>query len=102
MKYDPKMLKDFGKEKLDEVYKTWMDNVINSAMSPDVAVKKYIRQIKKDLLYIFDSKAIKDLLALKGKDLQNYQKLLLDYQEMQAKNMREYFHQHGINIEDYM
>lgn len=102
MKYDPKMLKDFGKEKLDEVYNTWIDNVINSAMSPDVAVRKYIRQIKKDLLYIFDSKAIKDIMALKGKDLQNYEKLLLDYGEMQAKNMREYFHQHGINIEDYM
>ncbi len=102
MKYDPKMLKDFGKEKLDEVYNTWIDNVINSAMSPDVAVRKYIRQIKKDLLYIFDSKAIKDIMALKGKDLQNYEKLLLDYGEMQAKNMRAYFHQHGINIEDYM
>jgi len=102
MKYDPKMLKDFGKEKLDEVYNTWIDNVINSAMSPDVAVRKYIRQIKKDMLYIFDSKAIKDIMALKGKDLQNYEKLLLDYGEMQAKNMRAYFHQHGINIEDYM
>ena len=101
-KYNPKMLKDFGKEKLDEVYKTWMDDLISSAMSPDIAVKKYIRQIKKDLLYIFDSKAIKDLLALKGKDLQNYQKLLLDYQEMQTKSMVELFHKHGINLEDYM
>ena len=101
-KYNPKMLKDFGREKLDDVYKTWMDDLINSAMSPDVAVKKYIRQIKKDMLYIFDSKAIKDLMALKGKDLQNYEKLLLDYQEMQTKSMKDLFHKHGINLEDYM
>ncbi|MHA1193698.1 MAG: SDR family NAD(P)-dependent oxidoreductase [Promethearchaeota archaeon] len=99
--YDPKMLKDFGKEKLEEVYNSWMENIINSAMSPDVAVRKYIRQIKKDQLYIFDSASIRDILALKGKT-KEYEAFLLNYQEMQAKDMREHFHEHGINIEDYM
>ena len=99
--YDPKMLKDFGKEKLEDVYNSWMENIINSAMSPDVAVRKYIRQIKKDQLYIFDSASIKNILALKGKT-KEYEAFLLNYQEMQAKDMREYFHEHGINIEDYM
>jgi len=99
--YDPKMLKDFGREKLEEVYNSWMENIINSAMSPDVAVRKYIRQIKKDQLYIFDSASIKDILALKGKT-KEYEAFLLNYQEMQAKDMRVHFHEHGINIEDYM
>ncbi|GAI77023.1 unnamed protein product, partial [marine sediment metagenome] len=66
------------------------------------AVKKYIRGIKKDQLYIFDNKTLLEILALKGRDLQEYEKFLVDYQVMNAKNMVEYFHKHGINIEDYI
>ena len=101
IEYDPKMLKDFGKEKLDEVYGAAMDNLMNTAMSPDVAVRKYIRQIKKDQLYIFDSQQIKDIVALKGKNMKEYETFLLNYQEMQANGMKEHFQQYGINIEDY-
>jgi hypothetical protein len=74
---------------------------MNTAMSPDVAVRKYIRQIKKDQLYIFDSQQIKDIVALKGKNIKDYEQFLLNYQEMQAKGMKEHFQQYGINIEDY-
>ncbi|GAH35323.1 unnamed protein product, partial [marine sediment metagenome] len=35
--YNPQMLKDFGKEKLDEAYSSMMDNLMDTAMSPDVA-----------------------------------------------------------------
>ena len=101
MEYDPKMLKDIGKEKLDEIYGSAMTNLMNSAMSPDVAVRKYIRQIKKDQLYIFDSQQIKHIVALKGKNMKEYEEFLLNYQEMQANSMKEHFQQYGINIEDY-
>ena len=101
MEYNPKMLKDIGKEKCDEVYGAAMDNLMNTAMSPDVAVRKYIRQIKKDQLYIFDSQTMKDIVALKGKNMKDYEQFLLNYQEMQAKGMKEHFQQYGINIEDY-
>jgi len=102
MEYNPKMLKDFGKEKLDEIYGAAMDNLMNTAMSPDVAVRKYIRQIKKDQLYIFDSQQIKHIVSLKGKNMKEYEAFLLNYQEMQANGMKEHFQQYGINIEDYL
>ena len=102
IEYNPKMLKDFGKEKLDEIYGSLMDNLMNTAMSPDVAVRKYIRQIKKDQLYIFDSQSTQDIIALKGKSMKEYEAFLLNYQEMQAQSSREHFKKFGINIEDYL
>jgi short-subunit dehydrogenase len=102
MEYNPKMLEDFGKEKLDEVFGSLMDNLMDTAMSPDFAVRKYVRQIKKDQLYIFDSQGTKDIIALKGKSMKEYEEFLLNYQEMQAQNSREHFKKFGINIEDYM
>jgi len=102
VKYNPRMLEDFGQEKLDEVYSTIMDQIINAAMSPNVAVRKYIRQIKKDQLYIFDTIGTKKILELKGTDLKEYEKFLLNYQEMQNKVFREHFLKYGINLEDYM
>ena len=101
VEYNPDMLKDFGKEKLDEVYGSLMDNLMNTAMSPDVAVRKYIRQIKKEQLYIFDSQGTKDIIALKGKNMKEYEEFLLNYQEMQAQGIKEYFQKYGINTEDY-
>ncbi|MFW9949996.1 MAG: SDR family NAD(P)-dependent oxidoreductase [Candidatus Thorarchaeota archaeon] len=102
IKYSPNMLKKYGKEKLDEVYGAMLDKLINSAMSPDLAVKKYIRQIKKDNLYIFDSKGPKDIFALKGRDLNEYENFLVNYQETQNKGMIEHLEKHGIKVEDFM
>jgi len=79
-----------------------MDNLMDTAMSPDFAVRKYVRQIKKDQLYIFDSQGTKDIIALKGKSMKEYEEFLLNYQEMQAQNSREHFKKFGINIEDYL
>ena len=101
MEYNPKMLKDHGKEKIDEVFNSAMDNLMDTAMSPDVAVRKYIRQIKKNQLYIFDSQSTKDILALKGKDMKEYEEFLLNYQNLQAITMREHFKKYGINFDDY-
>jgi len=102
IEYNPKMLKDIGKEKIDEIYGSLIDNLMNTAMSPDVAVRKYVRQIKKDQLYIFDSQGPKDILALKGKDMKEYEEFLLNYQNMQAKGIREQFKKYGLNFDDYI
>jgi short-subunit dehydrogenase len=101
MDYNPKLLKDHGKVKLDEVYTSAMDNLMNTAMSPDVAVRKYIRQIKKNQLYIFDSQSTKDIIALKGKNMKEYEEFLHNYQNLQTISMREHFKEYGINFDDY-
>ncbi len=101
IKTSPKLLEDFGKEKIEKIYEELIGQISKSGMSSNRAVKKYIRGIKKDQLYIFDNKTLLEILALKGRDLQEYEKFLVDYQVTNAKNMVEYFHKHGINIEDY-
>ena len=101
IKTSPKLLEDFGKEKIEKIYEELIGQISKSGMSSNRAVKKYIRGIKKDQLYIFDNKTLLEILALKGRDLQEYEKFLVDYQVTNTKNMVEYFHKHGINIEDY-
>lgn len=95
-------MEDFGKEKIEKIYEELIELISKSGMSSDRAVKKYIRGIKKNQLYVFDNKTLLEILALKGRDLQEYEKFLIDYQDTNAKNMLEYFHKYGINIEDYM
>lgn len=91
MEYNPKMLEDFGKEKLDEVFGSLMDNLMDTAMSPDFAVQKYVRQIKKDQLYILDSQGTKDIIALKGKSMKEYEEFLLNYQEYASSKFKGAF-----------
>jgi short-subunit dehydrogenase len=99
--YNPKMLKDHGKEKLDEAFKAFGEQVMNAAMKADFAVRKYIRQIKKNQLYIFDADSTKEILALKGRDLMEYEKSIVEYQETQNQNSREHFLKYGIDLDDY-
>jgi len=101
IKSSPKLLKDFGKEKIDKVIDELTSGLSKLGMSSDRAVRKYIRGIKKNQLYIFDNKSLLDILSLKGRDLQEYENFLVEYQSTNAKRMMEIFHKHGINIEDY-
>jgi len=101
IKKPPKLLEDFGKEKIERIYQELTDAIGNTGMSPDRAVKKYIRGIKKNQLYVFDNASLKEILSTKGTDLQQFEKFLVEYRETSTKNMQDFFHKHGINIEDY-
>ncbi|MHA2283212.1 MAG: SDR family NAD(P)-dependent oxidoreductase [Promethearchaeota archaeon] len=102
IQYPPKLLKDFGKEKLDKVYQTVMDTIAEGAISPDDAVEKYLEGIEKNQLYVFDNPVYLELLAMKGNDPQQYENLLVEGITNRGNVFREHFHKHGINIEDYM
>jgi len=102
IKTSPKLLEDFGKEKIDKIYEELIEGISKSGMSSDRAVKKYIRGIKKNQLYVFDNKTLLEILALKGRNLQEYEEFLIEFQDMNDKSMIEHFHKHGINIEDYV
>ncbi len=102
IKISPKLLKDYGKEKIEKVYGELREEISKLGMSADRAVKKYIRGIKKNQLYIFDNKSLLEILSLKGRDLQEYENFLVEFQSTNAKNMVESFHKRGINIEDYL
>jgi len=102
IEYPPKLLKDFSKEKLDEVYRSVMDVIAEGAISPDEAVEKYLEGIEKNQLYVFDSDYYYDLLAMKGTNPQQYENFLVEGLMNRGKVFRDHFHKHGINIEDYM
>ena len=101
IKISPKLLEDFGKEKIEKIYQELANAIGNSGMSANRAVKKYVRGIKKNQLYVFDNNSLKEVLSMKGTDLQEYEKFLVENQETSTKNMLAFFHKHGINIEDY-
>jgi len=100
--YPLKLLKDFGKEKLDKVYTTLMDVIAEGAISPDDAVEKYIQGIEKNQLYVFDADYYLEILEMKGKDPKQYENMIVEGITNRGKAFREHFHKHGINIEDYM
>lgn len=102
IQYPPKLLEDFGKEKLDKAYSTLMDVIAEGAISPDDAVEMYIEGIQKNQLYIFDNPYYLEALALKGKDPKQYENHIVEGFTNRGKAFRDHFNQHGINIEDYM
>ena len=71
-------------------------------MSPELAIKKYIRVIKKNQLYIFDVVATSQILAMKGNNPQQYEDFLVMYQTNREELIKKHFHKHGIKIEDYI
>ena len=101
IQYPPKLLKDFGKEKLDNAYKTVMATIAEGAISADDAVEKYIEGIEKDQLYVFDTDFYYEILAMKGNDPKQYEKFLVEGLMNRGKAFRDHFHKFGINIEDY-
>lgn len=101
IKVPPKLSEDFGKEKIEKIYLELANLIGNTGMSADRAVKKYIRGIKKNQLYVFDNRSLLDVLSAKGRDLREYEKFLIDYRETRINNIQDFFHKHGINIEDY-
>lgn len=101
VKYSKKLVEALGEEKLDEVRKARTQEMARNALSPDRAVRKYIDGIKKNQLYIFGSRSLLPILALKGSDLQQFEDFLINYFDNYVKREKESFLKFGINIDDY-
>ena len=101
LKTPPKLLEDFGEEKIEKIHDEGRKLISKNGMSSNRAVKKYIRGIKKNQLYVFDNKSLLEILALKGRNLQEYEEFLVGYQNENTNNIKKLYHKHGINIEDY-
>jgi hypothetical protein len=71
------------------------------AMSPDRAVKKYIKGIKNNHLYIYDSKAVLNGLILKGSNQEVFEEFLKDYNKQNQEATRMHFLKYGIDINKY-
>jgi len=101
IKYSKRILNAVGKEKLDKIYQSLLDEMASKAIPPDRAVSKYINGIKKNQLYIYDMKSLLTLLALKGNP-QQYEAFLINYNENNIKITKQHFQKYGINFDDYI
>jgi len=101
IKYSKRILNAVGKEKLDKIYQSLLDEMASKAIPPDRAVSKYINGIKKNQLYIYDMKSLLTLLTLKGNP-QQYEAFLINYNENNIKITKQHFQKYGINFDDYI
>jgi short-subunit dehydrogenase len=101
IKYHPKMLEDFGKEKLDQVYRTMFDEALERGFSPEEAVEKYIEGIKQNRLYILDNEELYQYLALKGTNPKEFEDFIARRHAESAQGGRKHFLKYGIKLEDY-
>jgi len=101
MKYPEKLIQEIGLEKTNQITQTIMDEYLRSASSPDRVVKRYIKNIKQNRLYISNTSAILPMMALKGTSPLQYEEFLkkasLDYFD----HLKNIFLEYGVNIEDY-
>lgn len=99
-KLPQKMIEDFGAQKIEEISQQFREGFLKVAVSPDVVVKTYVKEIKEDKLYICENKDYFNILALKGKPEQFENTLKLIHAE-RAKGVRDLYRKAGINIDDY-
>ncbi len=102
VKLSEEMVKDVGREKCEEISRDLLRNMKSKATRPERAVRKYIKGIKEERLYIYDSPAALALLTLKGRDPQQFEKFLKLSMAQAVKQQREHFKKFGVDIEKYM
>ena len=101
IKYSKKFIETVVEEKLDEIRSARSQEMVINALSPYKAVRKYIKGIKNNQLYIFDRRNILPVMALKGNDPQQFERFLINYYENYIKTTKEFFLKFEINIDDY-
>lgn len=101
IKYSQELIDDVGEEKLREISKSLLKDMQSKAILPDRAVQKYIQGIKKNQLYIYDSKAVLGILNLKGTNQPQFEQILKDLNKNQEEITKKHFLKYGINIDDY-
>lgn len=101
-KYPKKLVDGIGEEKLQEISQSMLEEMYDKAKSPDSVVKKYIAQIKKDQLYIYDSKGLLSVLAMKGANPKQYEEFLVKLNRDFRTSREAHFSKFGINLDDYL
>ncbi len=102
IRYSEKLMEDVGEEKLREIYDSMLKEMESKAMLPDRAVKKYIKGIKNNQLYIYDLRAVLMPFAMKGTDPHKFEQFLINYTEQNFNANKDLFKSYGINVEDYL
>ena len=99
--YSEEFIKEIGQEKLNEISRDLLKEMQSKAMLPDRAVKKYIKGIKDDNLYIYDTKVILGIFTLKGSNPKQYENFLKENSKRNQEHTRSHFLKYGIDIDKY-
>jgi len=102
VKYPKAFIDGIDEQKLEELRKITVDDYVSSSSSPDRVVKKYIKGIKNNQLYIFDAGWITPLMVAKGNSPQNYENLLRKISIDSFNKTKANFSKLGLNLDDYL
>ena len=100
MKYPKAIIDGIDEQKLEELRKITVDEYFTKSSSPDRVVKKYIKGIKNDQLYIFDAGWILPIMTSKGS--QNYENMLRNISIDSFNKDKKNFSKLGLNLDDYI
>jgi short-subunit dehydrogenase len=101
VKYSRDMINDVGQEKLEQISQNFLKEMQSKAMLPDRAVKKYLKGIKENQLYIYDTKALLGLFIMKGTNPRQYENFLKENSKRNDESTRAHFIKYGIDINKY-
>jgi short-subunit dehydrogenase len=102
VKYPKSIVERVDKQVLEEIRQNTVKEFYSTSSSPDRVVKKYLRGIKKNQLYIFDAAWIAPLLISKVQTPQNYETMLKNLSINSFNQMKDNFSKLGLNIDDYL
>jgi len=102
VKYPKAFIDGIDEQKLEELRKITVDDYVSTSSSPDRVVKKYIKGIKNNQLYIFDAGWITPLMVAKGNSPQNYENLLRKISIDSFNKTKANFSKLGLNLDDYL
>ena len=101
VRYPQAVLDDIGKDKLKEIYKSILDDMQSKAIPPKRAVKRYIKGIKEEQLYVCDMNAALSIFTMKGMQPRQFEEFLKNYNLQSAKSAQSHFAKFGVDIEKY-
>jgi len=101
-RYSKKLLDAIGETKLEEISKAISQEMYDKSVPADRVVRKYIAQIKKDQLYVYNTRSTAlSPLIMKGTEPKKYEDFLINLHKLVIDNQKAIFLKHGINLDDY-
>ncbi len=101
VRYPKPIIDGLDEQKLEELRKMTVKDLYNTSSSPDRVVKKYIKGIKNNQLYIFDAGWIAPIMKAKAATPQNFESMLRNLSIDSFNKTKDNFSKLGLNLDDY-
>ena len=101
MRFSKEVIDEIGMEKINEIKEDYDKEFEMKSSSPDRVVKRYIRGIRKDRLYIFDSNAVLPIMAMKGTSPIEYENFLKKWNLDNYENTKKKYAEYGIDLDKF-